>query len=81
MIRRQQSIATQEGLPIWLEATTAYSQKLYTKLGFQTVQTIVLGKGKAASDGTRMRGGAGVEAWAMIWWPPKNDQVEEGKAV
>lgn len=39
-------------------------------MGFQDVQLIIIGKGKAAADGTQQKGGEGVKLWAMIWLPP-----------
>ena len=69
LIRHYQTIAAGKGLPIWLEATTPYSQKLYAGLGFKTIDEIVLGKGKAAADGTTMKGGEGVKIWGMVWRP------------
>ena len=65
--------AAQEGVPVWLEATTEYSWKLYAKLAFETVDTVVLGKGSAAPDGSQQKGGEGVPVRAMIWWPPKSE--------
>ncbi len=70
LIKRYQDIAQQERLPIWLEATTRYSSQVYAKLGFETVEEIVLGKGVAAGDGTKKKGGEGVKIWGMIWRPP-----------
>ena len=69
LIRHYQTIAASKGLPIWLEATTPYSQKLYAGLGFETIDEIVLGKGKAAADGITMKGGEGVRIWGMVWRP------------
>ncbi|MCJ1398885.1 hypothetical protein MMC11_002086 [Xylographa trunciseda] len=70
LIRHYQSIATREGIPIWLESTTSHSMGIYSHLGFEIVEEIFLGKGKAAPDGTKMEKGDGVSFWAMIWRPP-----------
>jgi N-acetylglutamate synthase-like GNAT family acetyltransferase len=69
LMRKYQSQARKEGVPVWLEATTAYSRDLYLKLGFKTIDEMVLGKGSAATDGTACKGGEGVKIWGMIWEP------------
>jgi hypothetical protein len=79
LIRNIQAQAARDQLPVWLEATTAYSHLLYQKLGFDTVDEIILGKGKAAPDGTEAKGGGGVKIWGMIWWPQKEPVAESGK--
>jgi hypothetical protein len=56
-------------LPIWLEATTERSRKLYLSLGFEDVEEVTIGVGEAAADGSMEIGGQGVTLWAMIWWP------------
>lgn len=71
-IRHQQEMATRDGLPVWLEATTAHSMKIYAKLDFQTVDEIKLGAGKVDASGNPCKGGDGVRIWAMIWWPEKH---------
>lgn len=76
LIRDIQAQAARDQLPVWLEATTSYSHQLYQKLGFDTVGEIVLGKGKAAPDGTEAEGGDGVKIWGMIWWPQKESTAE-----
>lgn len=43
--------------------------QLYLKLGFEIVEKIVVGKGKAGADGLKEDGGEGVPIWAMIWRP------------
>ena len=69
IMRRYQEIASREQLPIWLEATTAKSMRLYSKLGWETVEEMVIGKGKASADGLQCKGGEGVKIWGMVWWP------------
>jgi GNAT superfamily N-acetyltransferase len=71
LIERLQERAQEEGLPVWLEATTEYSSKVYAKLGFEYVETVVLGKGHADADGTALKGGSGVPIYCMVWWPEK----------
>lgn len=73
LIKRLQERAAEEGLPVWLEATTTYSAQVYAKLGFESAGIVVLGKGHAAADGTKQQGGAGVPIDCMIWWPAKKD--------
>lgn len=71
LIGKLQERAKQEGVPVWLEATTEYSAKVYAKLGFERVGPVVLGKGHADADGTKKVGGQGVVVQCMIWWPEK----------
>jgi Acetyltransferase (GNAT) family len=69
LIKHYQAVAARDHVPLWLEATTAYSMQLYLKLGFRTVGDMVLGKGKVAPDGTKCGGGEGVKVWGMVWEP------------
>jgi GNAT superfamily N-acetyltransferase len=71
LIRRLQERAQEDGLPAWLEATTEYSSRVYEKLGFERVETVVLGKGCTDVDGTALKGGSGVPIYCMVWWPEK----------
>jgi GNAT superfamily N-acetyltransferase len=71
LIKRLQERAAEDGLPVWLEATTEYSSRVYAKLGFERVETVVLGKGHADADGTALKGGSGVPIYCMVWWPEK----------
>lgn len=71
LIRRLQERAEEEGVPVWLEATTEYSSKVYAKLGFEGVGTVVLGEGRAGADGNMLVGGEGVRIYCMVWWPEK----------
>src|SRR5271155_3675415 len=67
IIREYQARAAKEGVPLWLEATTAYSMRLYEGLGFRIVDEMVMGKGKVGSDGLECKGGEGVAIWGMVW--------------
>ena len=64
-----QDIARKDHCPLWLEATTAYSRDIYARLGFETVEEIVLGQGQVGENGLGKNGGEGVKVWAMIWRP------------
>ena len=77
LLREALDKARQEGVPLWLEATTEYSWKLYASLGFETVEEIVLGKGVAAADGTQKLGGEGVGIWGMVWEPSKAAKTDD----
>jgi hypothetical protein len=55
--------------PIWLEATTEYSMKLYVRAGFEVVDEIILGRGQVGADGLLKKDGEGVKIWGMVWWP------------
>jgi hypothetical protein len=69
IMKRYQEIAARDKLPIWLEATTEKSMKIYLKLGWEIVESITLGKGKATAEGLKCKGGEGVMVWAMVWRP------------
>jgi ribosomal protein S18 acetylase RimI-like enzyme len=75
LLRVAQETAAKNNLPVWLEATTEYSWRLYGKLGFETVGTIVLGNGKVGANGMDQRDGEGVPVRGMIWWPPKKREA------
>ncbi len=38
------------------------------------METIILGKGKAGKDGLKKKGGEGVTAWGMVWWPKQGEE-------
>ena len=61
--------AQAEGVPVWLEASSEKSKRIYERAGFETLGTIVLGKGEAAADGSPKKGGEGVKIFPMIWRP------------
>lgn len=67
IMREYQARAAKEGVPLWLEATTRYSMRLYERLGFKIVDEMVLGKGKVDADGLECKGSEGVTIWGMIW--------------
>lgn len=69
LVRHYQDLATKEGASIYLEAATQSCRRLYQRLGFVTVDEIVLGGGRAAADGTSCVAGPGVTLWGMIWRP------------
>jgi len=71
LIREVQERARGEGLPVWLEATTEHSARVYAKLGFERVGTVALGEGKVGADGVEKVGGGGVPIYCMVWWPEK----------
>ena len=75
LIGKLQERAGRDGLPVWLEATTEYSARVYAKLGFENVGTVVLGKGKVGADGMVQAGGSGVPIHCMVWWPGKETQA------
>lgn len=80
LIRKKQDEVRGDGLPIWLEATTARSRDVYAKSGFRTVGEVGLGRGTHASSGEPQRGGDGVTVYAMIWrpqWEQEKNDVEE----
>lgn len=64
--------AQTDNVPAWIEATSEGSSRLYARCGFELVEIMMLGKGRASPDGKRQAGGEGVPVWAMVWWPKKN---------
>lgn len=69
LIRQQQAKASEQDLPIWLEATTILSRDVYLRCGFQAMDEICLGKGTHNENGNRERNGTGVTIWSMVWYP------------
>jgi ribosomal protein S18 acetylase RimI-like enzyme len=76
LVRRLQKRAELEGASVWLEATTVGSVRLYTKLCFKSVGTLILGEGVAAADGSKEQGGCGVPVDCMVWRPGKEELGE-----
>lgn len=73
LVRAIQEKVQQEDelLPLWLEATTEKSMRLYSRAGFEVGGEMHLGKGWADADGMSKEGGEGVMVWGMVWWPRK----------
>ena len=59
--------ARQDGVPVWLEASTLYSASIYEHYGFRMIEKVTIGAGRYGADGWPMLGGEGVSAWAMIY--------------
>jgi len=76
LVKRLQERAAREDAPVWLEATTMGSARLYAKLGFKSVGAVILGQGITAPDGSKEQGGSGVPVNCMIWRPGKADPSE-----
>jgi ribosomal protein S18 acetylase RimI-like enzyme len=61
LVRKVQERAALEkegkGVPVWLEATTEKSWKIYEKLGFETVECVRFGKGMVDKEGFEKRDG------------------------
>ena len=74
IVRYWQEKTKEDGVPIWLEATTENSMKLYERLGFEVVGDFLLGKGMVKKDAVECKGGEGVKAWGMLWWPEETKQ-------
>ncbi|KAH9215364.1 hypothetical protein DL95DRAFT_408546 [Leptodontidium sp. 2 PMI_412] len=60
LVKHYQTIASKEGVPIWLEAATEYRWRLYLKLVFVTVEELKLGVERAAETGRHCKGGEAV---------------------
>ncbi|KAF3392474.1 hypothetical protein F1880_008764 [Penicillium rolfsii] len=69
IMREHMRKAQLENVPIWLEATTPNSRKLYLSMGFEEIEEIRLGKGKVDTNANLQPDGPGVPLWGMVWWP------------
>jgi hypothetical protein len=58
--------AKEEGIPVWLEATSLHSKNVYEKLGFKVVEELKVGRGSSDRKGNLVDGGEGVSMWTMI---------------
>ncbi|KAK7963624.1 hypothetical protein PG988_010598 [Apiospora saccharicola] len=74
LLRRMQAMAGAR--PIWLEASSAGSQRLYERHGFVVVEEVVVGRGRVGADGLAKAEGEGVTFWCMIW---RRQSEPEGK--
>ncbi|KAJ5745257.1 hypothetical protein N7520_010439 [Penicillium odoratum] len=75
IMRDHQYTARAENVPIWLEATSPSSRKLYLSLGFEEIEEIILGKGKVDPNAIVQPGGPGIPLYAMVWWPEQSPDV------
>ncbi|KAK7967208.1 uncharacterized protein PG986_001485 [Apiospora aurea] len=74
LLRRLQAMAGDR--PIWLEASSAGSRRLYERHGFAVVEEVVVGRGRVGADGLAKAEGEGVAFWAMIWRRPEKGRAE-----
>lgn len=81
LIRLRQKIAKEDGLPMWLEATTAKSRDVYAKCGFRVMGEIQLGVGTHATTGFAEKGGSGLVVYAMMWRSEWEIEGQEGTTV
>jgi hypothetical protein len=77
IMRKYKELGSRDGVPVWLEATTAKSMLIYKNLGWEVVDELVIGKGNVGPDGLPCKGGEGVKLWAMIWLPERYQQVQQ----
>lgn len=61
--------ASEEGVPVWLEATSEHSRDVYLHFGFKVTDTVVIGRGSVDEDGNRVSGGNGYPVFGMIKEP------------
>ncbi|KAL5406114.1 hypothetical protein PMIN03_008013 [Paraphaeosphaeria minitans] len=65
--------AQEEGKPVWLEASSLASRRVYRRCGFVDVgeTTVLLGKGEVDGAGEAAEGedAVGVSVFPMVWWP------------
>jgi GNAT superfamily N-acetyltransferase len=59
IIEEFKPVAVQDGLPVWLEATTVKSMQTYSTLGFETVKELRIGAGTHEEDGAKKKDGPG----------------------
>jgi GNAT superfamily N-acetyltransferase len=59
IIEEFKPVAIKDGLPVWLEATTAKSMRTYSRLGFETVKELRIGAGTHGEDGAKKKDGPG----------------------
>jgi GNAT superfamily N-acetyltransferase len=79
VLERVKDQAQRDGKPVWLEATTRGSRKVYQKVGFEDVFTdeteegggLLIGKGVCDEEGDERSGKekVGFVIWPMVWWP------------
>jgi GNAT superfamily N-acetyltransferase len=69
LVRHYQEIAENAQLPIWIEAGTEYSMRLYLKLGFELFEELRYAVGTSDENGRDLEGGKGVTIWGMVWKP------------
>ncbi|KAK8058498.1 hypothetical protein PG994_008946 [Apiospora phragmitis] len=74
LLRRMQAMAGDR--PIWLEASSSGSRRLYERHGFVVAEEVVVGRGRVGADGLAKAEGEGVTFWAMIWRRPEKDLGE-----
>ncbi|KAH8660306.1 hypothetical protein BX600DRAFT_513922 [Xylariales sp. PMI_506] len=58
--------AKQDGLKVWLEATSPEVAELYEHYGFKILEEITVGQGRVDANGGFLTGGPGVKAWLML---------------
>jgi len=58
--------AKAEGVPVWLEAASDHSEKVYEHFGFKEVAEFRIGVGRATPQGDFQAGGNGILLSAMI---------------
>lgn len=71
LIRKFQEKAAKEKLPIWTEASSPGSHRVYKRCGFKDVRMIYVGKGSVDEKGFKQKGGSGVPVATLVWMPPE----------
>ncbi|CZR67316.1 uncharacterized protein PAC_17215 [Phialocephala subalpina] len=78
LLKHWQEISARDKFPLWLEATTEKSMRVYSRCGFEIVEELRLGKGKVGTNGLPIDAAGrksakeelvGVPIWGMVWWP------------
>ena len=59
--------AGEEGMPVWLEATSPRGVGVYEHYGFRVCEEVTIGVGRVDADGWPKEGGEGIKAWGMLW--------------
>ena len=69
IILHMQDKARSDGRPLWLEASSQNSHRLFLKHGFKDAGELTLGEGIVDSNGVPKENGEGVPIWGMVWRP------------
>lgn len=61
--------AREDGVPVWLEATSQHAVDVYTHFGFRLVETIRISVGTANLAGDSVENGEGLLVHGLIYGP------------
>ena len=74
--------AEEDGLPVWIEASSARARDVYAYMGFELLEEYRSGEGSHRADAQHAMNGEdapGVPIWFMIKWPKRGkDEAANG---